>query len=142
MDTQEYLKSRLEDQIFYYSGESKKNKKKYHGLKIAEIAISIGIPFLSGYLNSHEYIKYTIGGLGVILAFLTSLQVLCKYQDKWITYRNTSESLKQEKYMFLSAAGPYRNDQTVSALSERVEVILAKENSNWSGFMSKNEAKK
>jgi hypothetical protein len=77
-----------------------------------------------------------------MLALLTGLEVLFKFQDKWITYRATAETLNQEKYMFLSKAGSNKNDQSLSNLSERVEAILAKENSTWNQVMSQKDNQK
>jgi hypothetical protein len=83
-----------------------------------------------------------VGVLGVALALLTGLEVLFKFHDKWTNYRGTLETLKQEKFMFLSKAGPYKNDQSLSTLTERIETILAKENSTWNQLMNQNDEKK
>ncbi len=139
MNEQEYIESRLEDQVKYYEKNSLENKKYYYYFKTSEISISVVIPFLTGYIMDNPFIKYVIGGLSVMLALLTGLEVLYKFQDKWITYRATAETLIQEKYMFLSKAGSYKDDQTLSNLSERVELILAKENSTWNQIMSKDK---
>jgi Protein of unknown function (DUF4231) len=142
MEIQEYLDTRLFDQINYYSKKSRLNRKYFHWFKTIEISISVVIPFLTGYIKENDFVKYSIGALGIVLAVLTGLEVLFKFHDKWINYRSTLETLKQEKYMFLSQAGPYKNDQSLSTLAERIETILAKENSTWNQLMNQKDEKK
>ncbi|MCD4747010.1 MAG: DUF4231 domain-containing protein [Bacteroidales bacterium] len=142
MTTEEYIEKRLENQRKYFSKKSTLNKKYYHFCKIAEIVISVSIPFLAGYVKESGDLKYIIGAMGVIIAILAGLEVLLKFHDKWIVYRNASESLKQEKFMFLSKAGSYKNDQSLSNFSERTEMIIASVNSTWNQFMKKNVEEK
>ena len=142
MEAQEYLETRLEDQIKYHSRKSRVNRKCYYSFKTIQILISAVIPFLTGYLNGQDWMKYMIGILGVLLALAGGLEVLFKFQEKWISDRTTSESLKQEKFLFLSKAGPYKDDASLSNLSERVELILSKENATWSQLLNKKEEKK
>jgi len=50
-------------------------------------------------------------------------------------YRSTAERLKHEKYLFLSAAGPYKGlseTDRLIALAERVEELVSAEHANWS----------
>ncbi|MFI5154107.1 MAG: DUF4231 domain-containing protein [Chitinophagales bacterium] len=139
MNEEEYLKERLEGEIRWYSSNSTANKNRYQYLKTAEIIISVIIPFLTGYLKENESIKYVIGILGCMVAVIAGLLVLYKYQEKWIEYRTTTESLKHEKFMYLSGSGPYKTDPSLANLVERVEYLIAKENSNWNQMISRTE---
>jgi hypothetical protein len=139
MNEEEYLKQRLEEQIRWYSTNSAANKNRYQFLKTAEIIISVIIPFLTGYLKENEALKYLIGILGCLVAIIAGLLVLYKYQEKWIEYRSTEESLKHEKYMYLSGSGPYKTDASLANLVERVEYLISKENSNWNQMFSKTD---
>jgi len=143
----DYVTDRLQEQITYYGKKSRENQSAYHRIKVTEIIISVTIPALTAYLKDYECIKYVIVMLGVILAILTSTQIIYKYHEKWIMFRSTSESLKQEKFMYKTSSGPYKINSigvgsTVADLAERVEVILSKENSTWNQLMSKREEKK
>ncbi len=139
MTEQEYLENRLQTQINWYSQKSTLNKKYYHGLKTAEIIISVSIPLFTGYMKEYDVLKYVIAILALLVAIIAGLLVLFKFQEKWIEYRVTSESLKQEKYMFLTRSGPYRTDLSVSNLAERVETIISKENATWNQLLNKKE---
>jgi len=77
-----------------------------------------------------------IGGLGVLIVVLESLQSLYQLQSNWISYRATAEALKHEKFLWLAKAGPYLNPETRNALfAERVESLLSTENSKWISSM-------
>ncbi|HTS43779.1 MAG TPA: DUF4231 domain-containing protein [Puia sp.] len=139
MTTDEYVKERLDDELNWYSRSSVFNKNFYQSLKTAEIAISVVIPFLTGYLKESNSIKYIVGVLGLLVAIIAGTLVLFKFQEKWIEYRTTAESLKHEKYMFLTQSGPYKTDSSLSNLAERVEYLISKENSNWNQLMNKKD---
>ena len=139
MTTDEYVKERLDDELNWYSRNSVFNKNFYQFLKTAEIAISVVIPFLTGYLRESDSIKYIVGVLGLLVAIIAGVLVLFKFQEKWIEYRSTAESLKHEKYMFLTQSGPYKADSSLSNLAERVEYLISKENSNWNQLMNKKD---
>jgi Protein of unknown function (DUF4231) len=49
----------------------------------------------------------------------------------WIEYRATAESLKKEKFLFLTQTDPYDKDDAFHLLVERVEALLSKENTEW-----------
>ena len=142
MTEEEYLQDRLQAAIDWYSKNSSLNKNSYHFLKTSEIIIAVTIPFLTGYLKENDIIKYVIGVLGLLVAIISGLLVLFMFQEKWIEYRTTAESLKYEKFMFITKAGPYKSDNSLSDLTERVESLISKENSNWNQFMKKEESQK
>jgi hypothetical protein len=63
---------------------------------------------------------------GVAIALIEAIQQINQYSTLWVTYRSTAERLKHEKYLFLSAAGPYReltDSEMLVQLAERVEGI-------------------
>ena len=139
-----YIKERVDDQIGWYSGKSSKNKNLYMTFKIAEIILAAFIPFLSGLIQDFFYLKYVIGVMGISIAIIGGLQIINKYQEKWISYRTTSETLKHEKYMFVNQAGAYRktNENAFSDFVERIESLISKENSDWNNMIAKTDFKK
>lgn len=68
--------------------------------KISEIVLAAFIPFLSGMMQDFSFLKYVIGIMGISIAIIGGLQIINKYQEKWISYRTTSKTLKHEKFMF------------------------------------------
>jgi len=83
-----------------------------------------------------------LGISGAIVAILSGLVSLFKFQEKWTNYRTTSETLKHEKYMFLTKTSPYHEQDSLSTLVYRVESIISRENSDWNSFFNKKDANK
>ena len=132
MDQNDYIKERLEKLIKWYDGKSQYNQKWLKSLRVIEIACAAIIPFLAGISDSIPYGQIIIGGLGVIIAISAGLSALNKYQENWLTYRTTCETLRHEKYLFLTGCKPYEGDDALTSLVERVEGLISKENSQWS----------
>ncbi len=134
MEQDDYLIERLEKQIEWYDKKSQDNQKWFKYLRVIEIVSAAVIPFIAGYSESIPYSQVIIGALGVIIAICAGLSALNKYQENWLTYRTTCETLKHEKYLFLTGCKPYQGDEAFNAFVERIEGLISKENSQWSRF--------
>ena len=122
--------ARLEDQINWYDSRSMRNQSAFKRIKISEIVVAAFIPVISISPVSHG--KLVTAGLGVLITILEGLLHLNQYQQNWITYRSTCESLKHEKYIFLGQAPPYANAPDARALlAERVESLVSQEHAKW-----------
>lgn len=138
MNAEEYIDERLDDQISWYDKKSLASQRWYKRLRMVEFVAAALIPFLVGYLAPETTAtKIVIGLLGVAIAVITGTLGLCQFQERWIEYRTTCESLKKEKYLFLTESDPY--DGEVSArfrlLVQRVESLVSKENTSWAQYM-------
>lgn len=123
---------RLEDQISWYDGKSNGAQNWYKRLKIAQIGLAVLIPIAS-HLPT-DYVRWVTAIAGSIIALLEGVQHMNQYSTLWVMYRSTAEFLKHEKFLFLSAAGPYKslsNDDRLLALAERVEERVSTEHANW-----------
>jgi hypothetical protein len=131
---------RLQDQLTWYGQKSRDARKAFKRIKVTEIVAAALIPFLTGQIGAKAWpgISYVVGALGVLITILEGLLHLNQYQENWSSYRATAESLKHEKFMFLAKAGPYANaaDPRV-ALAERMEAVMAQENSQWVATVQK-----
>ncbi len=132
MSTEEYLRDRLDDQINWYSQKSLWNQAWFKRLRVVEILFATSIPFLVSYITLETGIlKVIVGAMGVVVALVSGLVTLYRFQENWIEYRTTSETLKHEKYLYLTQSAPYDGDQPFRLLVERVEATISKENTNW-----------
>jgi hypothetical protein len=128
------IQKRLEDQLAWYSQKSRAARRAFKRIKVTEIVAAALIPFLTGEIGKPAWpgVSYVIGGLGVLITVLEGILHLNQYQENWTNYRNTAESLKHEKFMFLAKAGPYANvADPRTALAERVEALISQENTQW-----------
>jgi hypothetical protein len=132
INQEDYLKNRLDDQISWYSKKSASNQRMYKRLQMITIITAASIPFLSGYSDFHEIVKIVIGLIGVIIASITAILSLNKYQENWMEYRTAAESLKHQKYLYLTGSDPYHGENAFNVLVQQVEMLISKENSNWS----------
>lgn len=140
MTDSEYIEQRLDDQIKWYSKKSTSYKKRHMFIEIAIIISSATIPILTllhYYFNSSAFFLFRDSDLMIaLLGFFTSViagySKLNKLQENWLNYREISETLKHEKFLYLACAGPYSNcENAFSLLVERCENIISHENLNW-----------
>ena len=123
---------RLVDQLNWYDNKSRYCQRRFKGLKFTQIALAVLIPATS--LLPADYAKWTASIAGALIALLEAVQQMNQYSTLWVMYRGTAERLKHEKYLFLSAAGPYKGlaePERLVALAERVEEHVSTEHANW-----------
>lgn len=137
MNKDEYIKVRLEDQIKWYDDKSQYNQKWFKRLRKAEIICAAAIPFIAGFSETVPHSNVVIGVIGIIIALCAGISALNKYQENWINYRNTCETLKHEKYLFITSCSSYQGDDSFTKFVERIESLISKENSLWSRNTSK-----
>ena len=140
MDSDQYISQRLEDQINWYDKKSQSAQKNYKRIRLVEFICAATIPFLAGMMaDDSSYLKVIVGALGVVVAVITAVQGLYQWNEDWIQYRTTCESLKKEKFLFLTKSEPYDSDEkdNLNLLVQRVETLVSKENTNWAQYMMK-----
>jgi hypothetical protein len=123
---------RLEDQLEWYDRKSLYCQRWYKRLKFAQMALAVLIPVMSHL--PPDIAKWTTAISGSVIALLEALQHINQFATLWITYRSTAEHLKHEKFLFLSAAGPYRTlsePERLTQLAERVEEQVSTEHATW-----------
>jgi hypothetical protein len=141
MDETQYVEERLEDQIRWYSRKSRSNKNWYQRLRAVEIVAAVSIPFLAGYLKNVPITKVTVGLLGLLVAAITGLVSLYRFQELWIEYRTTVEFLKHEKFLFQTKTQPYDAEEAFALLVQRVEELISKEHTGWRQYTKRPENK-
>ncbi|MBZ5728699.1 MAG: DUF4231 domain-containing protein [Acidobacteriia bacterium] len=120
---------RLEDQIDWYGRKSRYSQRAFKLLKMWTIAIAALVPVLVGFGFNDVRI---MAALTASIAVIEGVQQLNQYHANWIAYRSTCESLKHEKYLYLSGAGPYASaPNPVVLLAERIEGTVSQEHAKW-----------
>lgn len=141
LDQSGYLEQRVREQIDWYGGKSRWNQKWFRRLRVFEIVAAAMIPFLTA-VPDMMYVKYVIGGLGVLITVVAGVLALFQFQERWTEYRTTSESLKRERFLFLTKADPYAGADGFPVFVQRFETLIAKENTGWAQSLIKSDKEK
>ncbi len=84
--------------------------------------------------------KVVVGILGIVVTIVAGIVTLYRFQELWIEYRTTAESLKHEKYLFATRIAPYDIDEPFPLLVERIEGLISKEHTKWTRHMKRSQA--
>jgi hypothetical protein len=141
MNERDYLEQRLEEQINWYDQKSIHNQKMYKRLRKTELILAASIPVIAGFIPKFPFFTDVVGIFGALIAIISGLSNLGKYHENWIEYRSVCETLRHEKYMYLTKTGVYSGDEPFRVLVERVESIISHENVNWAQLNNQNEGR-
>ena len=75
--------------------------------------------------------------LSALIALTEGILLICKFNEKWITYRLTSENLKKEEFLFNTRSGEYYNiddSQAYNSFVQNIEAIILSSNKQWEGI--------
>ena len=139
MTEKEYVDIRLENQISWYDQKSQWNQKWYKRLRLLEISCAALIPFIAGIGESFPYYKLVVGLLAIIIAISAGITSIYKFHENWIQYRTTAETLKHEKYLYLTKCSPYNSEDAFCKLVQRVESLISKEHSEWLRYVKEDK---
>lgn len=134
MTPEEYIEQRVVDQINWYDIKSQNSQKWFKRIRGLEIVSAGAIPLFAGFGGGESWSVIVVGILGAIVAILASVLSLNQFQENWIEYRTTCESLKHEKYLFLTKTEPYNEKEPFGLFVQRIESLISKENSAWSQY--------
>ncbi len=139
-DFQKYLKERYEDQINWYDKKSAWNQKLYWYFQWSVIILATITPVLVAMPQKNRWPAVIIAAL---VAIGTSILKTFKYQENWINYRTTCETLRKEIHFYRAGLGDYRDSEDREALFvERVESLISRENTMWLTTQQPKEGKK
>ena len=143
MNEEKYMLERVDEQITWYENKSSFNQRWFKRLQVISILAASTIPFLTGYsTGENESIRIIIGVLGLLIACVSAILNLYKFQEHWIEYRTTCESLRHEKFLFITKTIPYDNDEAFNNLVQRIESLISKENIDWLHNLTKQAKQK
>lgn len=133
MTIDSYIKERVDNQINWYDSKSKIFKAYTLISKFSIILLSASIPFLVEMMHhNQEVIKEVIFVFALLIGIITGVSSFMKLQEKWYSYRTTCESLKHQKFLFLTESGHFQNNENKNnEFVLKVERIISKENSEW-----------
>lgn len=127
---EEYLKDRYYPQIDWYDHKSVRNQKIYKVLQWGLIILAAVTPVL--VVSGGNWERWSAVVISSLVAIGTASLKTFKYQENWINYRTTCETLRKEIHYFKARVDEYRNCEDPMALFvERVEALISRENTLW-----------
>lgn len=120
---------RLEQQIAWYGAKSREAQKWFKLARVAQTVATAAVPVVA--FAGVGWITAAVGGVALVL---DALQQMNQWQQNWISYRSTGESLKHEKYAYLGGAGAYDGltpERARKVLVDRVEALVSTEHTKW-----------
>lgn len=139
----EYIITRLNVQINWYDKKSILAQKKYKLFTFFTILCTSLTPVAANLILSTQISKYVVSFLGVFATLSQGIINMSKYNENWIEYRTVCETLKKEKYMFLTNAGVYHDiEDSFVYFAERTESIISQENLNWANITKEEKEKR
>ena len=137
-----YLSDRYEDQIDWYDRKAAWNQTLYRWLQWTIIGLAALSPILIELTRDLQSgpLPYLPTVTTAEVAILTAGLKTFQYQEHWINYRTTCETLRKERYFYEAGLGDYRDSRDKEALFvERVEALISRENTMWVSAQSKPE---
>lgn len=129
-----YLGERYQDQIGWYDTKAARNQTIYNWMQWTLIALAAITPILIELKISPLFadMLHIATVTSAIVAILTAGLKTFKYQENWIAYRTTCETLRKEKHFYDAAIGEYANaDDREALFVDRVENLISRENTMW-----------
>jgi len=123
----EYLEKRLKPQLEYYERESAHAKRMNRYLSAVQLTATVGIPVVNVFLHS----VYASSILAGVAALATGWAQIERYQERWLTYRQTASSLDTLRLRYELSLPPLDGDDRHDRLIAEGETLLGRESAQW-----------
>jgi hypothetical protein len=127
---EDYLKSRYRKETDWYDKKAIWNHRAYQVLQWTAIVLSASTAVL--VVIESGPVKWVAVVIAVLVAISTTALKTFKYQENWIGYRTTCETLRKEFPYYEAGIHGYEDAEDKEALFiERVESLISRENTLW-----------
>ena len=126
-----YLKDRYQDQISFYDKSALKNQGQYRWMQGTIIVLAALTPVIVELGRESDWVHLATV-TSAFVAILTASLKTFNYQENWLNYRTTCETLIKEQHFLEAGIGDYRTAEDKESLFvERVESVISRENTMW-----------
>jgi Protein of unknown function (DUF4231) len=130
MAVDSYLDQRVEQYRAWYDKRARRCKAWHLRLRVTGLVAGVAAPVLVNVPGVLAQVGATVTALTVVLTL--ALEAVLHLREQWRNYRYTEQYLDKERFLFMTAAGPYRGmapEHAFARFVERVESAIASENS-------------
>lgn len=137
LDFKKYLDDRYHNQIDWYDRRAITNQNFYKRLQFSLIVLSVLTPVLLlveklEVSRGLPWLFWVTAASAVAVAILTSTIKSFRFQERWLHYRTTCETLRKEIHLYRAKAGEYHTAlDRESLFVERAEGLISRENTLW-----------
>jgi hypothetical protein len=132
----DYERERLDPAIAFYEARSARSKRWFYVLQGTQLVAATLVTARAAWPG--EVVPRPVLALvGAAAALAAGFVGLFGWQQQWIRYRATSETLTHEKYLHRAQAGPYASVPGGTLLAERYEAIVSSEHVAWAAAMER-----
>jgi hypothetical protein len=135
MNEEEYLGTRLDDQLAWYERKARTAQRRHKVLRAVEFMSAALVP-VAVVLGASIYHRLAAAALGAIAAAAAGFQSVNHYQEAWVEYRAMAERLKSLRFAYVTHTAPFDGEDALQVLVDRVEQLLTAEHSSWGVRMS------
>jgi len=127
---EDYIKSRYRKEISWYDNKAIWNHRAYQVFQWAAIILSASTAVL--VVIGDGPLKWFAVVIAVLVAISTAALKTFKYQENWISYRTTCETLRKEYHYYEAGIHGYEDvDDKEALFVDRVESLISRENTLW-----------
>jgi hypothetical protein len=127
---EKYLEDRYIPQVNWYDRKAIWNHKSYQALQWISLILASLTPVL--ILTGQDWSKWLAAAIALLAAISVGSLKIFKYQENWINYRTTCETLRKEIYYYRAGVQGYDATNDKEALFvDRVESLISRENTLW-----------
>lgn len=132
-----YLAERYDDQCRWYDDKAGFNKRRYYCYQtlivvlsaLTTLTVAVGI-----YFDDTRWVRLAALAIAAAVTVVASLLKIYRYQEQWLDYRSTAETLKKEKYLLKARIDEYATTDSPGQLFvDRVENLISRQNTLWVG---------
>ncbi len=132
----DYEAERLDPAIAWYEARSARSKHWFYFLQGVQLVTSTLVTVLAAW-SAEAVPRPVLAAVSAVAALAAGLLALFGWQQQWIRYRATAETLKHEKFLHRSRGGPYRDATSAALLAERCEGVVSSEHAVWATAMER-----
>jgi hypothetical protein len=132
----DYESERLDPSIAWYERRSGVSRRWFYAMQATQLVASTLVTALAAW-PAELVPRPLLAAVSAAAALAAGCIGLFGWQQHWIRYRATAETLKREKYLYRSNAGAYANAPGMALLAERCEAVESSENTTWSTAMER-----
>ena len=127
---EKYLEERYYPQVNWYDKKAIYNQKVYKFLQCFIIILAAVTPIL--VVIEGDFQKWSAVVTSALVAIGTASLKTFKFQENWINYRTTCETLRKEIHYFKAGIEDYHvSDDPAGVFVKRVESLISRENTLW-----------